>query len=135
MHKSIDSEFPLSAFSTDQEFVEMQTSTALLIGHNEHIPDAPHPLSGCTASPECRRPDFHFQSILQPCVYGQSQSSYVLSQILTALRCFERRCASDPALDCALNSSVSADHYSRGGDGIRYRIQSALSNLAVKRSR
>lgn len=41
MHKSINSEFPLSAFFSDQEFVEMQTSTALLIGHNEHIADAP----------------------------------------------------------------------------------------------
>lgn len=49
--KPINSEVPLSACSSDQEFVEMQTSTALLIGNNEHIPDDSHPLSEFTASP------------------------------------------------------------------------------------
>lgn len=74
-HKPINSEFPLSAFSSGQEFVKIQTSAALLIGHNECIPDDSHPFSECTALPECRRLDFHFKSILQYCVYGQSYSS------------------------------------------------------------
>lgn len=82
------SEFPLSAFSSDQDFVEMQTSTKLLIGHNEHIPDDSHPLSECTASAEWRRLDVHFKSILQCCVYTQSQSSYVLLKILIAFNVF-----------------------------------------------
>lgn len=85
MHKPINSEFPFSAFSSDQEFVEMQTSTTLLNWHNEHIPDDSHPSSEGTASPESRRLELHFKSILQYCVYSQRQSSYVLSKILIAL--------------------------------------------------
>lgn len=125
VHKPINSEFPLSGFSSGQEFVKTQTSTALLIRHNEYTLDDSHPLSECTASPECRRLDFHFKSILQCCVYSQSQSSYALLKILIALLCFHCRCACDPAFNCSLNSGVSADHYRRGGDGLRYRIQSA----------
>lgn len=95
----------------------MQTSTTLLNWYNEHIPDDSHPSSEGTASPESRRLDLHFKSILQYCVYSQRQSSYVLSKILIALLLLlQRRCASDPALDSGLNSGVSADHYSRGGN-------------------